>query len=137
MQDKAWKVRPWIDKLQNNLKTLVPSEHQSIDEVMIAFKGRSSLKQYMRNKPHKWGIKLWARAGTEGILHDFEIYQGSIPSPSNTNPGPSNTDTCPSNTTPGPSNANYDPPNANINPSNANPGPSNTDTDSSVTNPGL
>ncbi|KAK3789295.1 hypothetical protein RRG08_001685 [Elysia crispata] len=50
---------------------------------MVAFKGKSTLKQYIRNQPHKWGLKLWARAGSEGILHDFEVYHGSASSGSN------------------------------------------------------
>lgn len=44
---------------------------------MIAFKGKSKVKQYMRNKHHKWGFKLWARTGSEGLCHDFEVYQGA------------------------------------------------------------
>ncbi|XP_049764426.1 piggyBac transposable element-derived protein 2-like [Schistocerca cancellata] len=36
----------------------------------------SSLKQYVKTKPHKWGIKVFARAGSSGIEYDFEIYQG-------------------------------------------------------------
>jgi len=43
---------------------------------MIPFKGRSSLKQYIKNKPHKWGIKVFSRAGISGIVYDFEIYVG-------------------------------------------------------------
>ncbi|XP_071748992.1 piggyBac transposable element-derived protein 3-like [Lepeophtheirus salmonis] len=43
---------------------------------MVPFKGRNSLKQYMRNKPQKWGIKVFARCGTSGILYDFEVYVG-------------------------------------------------------------
>ena len=34
----------------------------SIDEAMIPFKGRSSLKQFIPNKPTKRGIKVWVRA---------------------------------------------------------------------------
>ncbi|GFN82614.1 PiggyBac transposable element-derived protein 4 [Plakobranchus ocellatus] len=44
---------------------------------MVPFKNMSSIKHYIRNKPHKWVIKLWARAGSEGILHDFDVYKGS------------------------------------------------------------
>ena len=75
--DRVWKIRSWIAQLQQNLEKIPPGEHQSVDEIMVAFKGKSTLKQYIRNKPHKWGLKLWARAGSEGILHDFDVYQGS------------------------------------------------------------
>ena len=33
-----------------------------MDEVMIPFKGQSTLKQYMPQKPVKRGIKVWALA---------------------------------------------------------------------------
>ncbi|GFS85859.1 hypothetical protein NPIL_346571 [Nephila pilipes] len=36
-----------------------PNEMQAIDESMIPFKGRSSLKQYIPNKPIKRGYKVW------------------------------------------------------------------------------
>ncbi|XP_050293814.1 piggyBac transposable element-derived protein 2-like [Anthonomus grandis grandis] len=43
---------------------------------MIPFKGRNSLKQYVKNKPHKCGIKMFARAGSSGFVYDFEVYVG-------------------------------------------------------------
>ena len=48
----------------------------SIDEQIIPFKGRSSLKQYNKNKPHKWGFKVFTRAGVSGMMYDFEVYTG-------------------------------------------------------------
>lgn len=54
--DKLYKIRPLISLLsksfQNNASN---SSSQSIDESMILFKGRSSLKQYMPLKPIKRG----------------------------------------------------------------------------------
>jgi hypothetical protein len=35
-----------------------PNKEQSIDEGMIAFKGRLSFKQYLPAKPTKFGIKV-------------------------------------------------------------------------------
>ena len=52
-----------------------PHQQNAIDEAMIKFKGRSSLKQYMRNKPGKRGIKVWVRADSiNGYLCDFNVY---------------------------------------------------------------
>jgi hypothetical protein len=51
-------------------------EFQSIDEIMVAFKGRSILRMYLPKKPKKWGIKLWGRALRPCILHSFDDYQG-------------------------------------------------------------
>lgn len=74
--DKLFKVRPFVDAIRKNFGKVPNGEHQAIDEIMIPFKGRSSLKQYIKNKPHKWGIKIFARAGACGFVHDFEIYVG-------------------------------------------------------------
>lgn len=74
--DKLFKVRPFIETIKNNLSKIEPEEHNSVDEIMIPFKGHSSLKQYVKNKPHKWGIKVFARAGISGIIYDFEVYVG-------------------------------------------------------------
>lgn len=52
-------------------------ENLSIDEQIIPFKGRLQAKQYIKNKPHKWGIKLFALCGSSGQPFDFFLYQGS------------------------------------------------------------
>lgn len=53
------------------------SSHQSIDESMTKFKGRSSLKQYMPMKPVKRGIKIWQRCDSKtGYVYDMNIYSG-------------------------------------------------------------
>ena len=52
--DRIWKVRPVIDELSKRFLD-VYSTHQAngIDEAMIPFKGRSTLKQYLPMKPIK------------------------------------------------------------------------------------
>lgn len=78
-KDKLWKLRPWLDLFREKCLQVVPEEHNSVDEMMIPFKGRfSSIKQYMRGKPHPWGFKVWVRTGISGIICDFDVYQGSI-----------------------------------------------------------
>lgn len=74
--DKLFKVRPLIEALKTNFSKIEPEENNSVDEIMIPFKGNSSLKQYIKSKPHKWGIKLFARAGISGIIYEFEVYVG-------------------------------------------------------------
>ncbi|KAH8035703.1 hypothetical protein HPB51_007947 [Rhipicephalus microplus] len=58
------------------MKAVAPEERQSVDEQIILFKGRSPLKQYMKLKHHKWGYKVFTRAGVSRIMHDFIIYEG-------------------------------------------------------------
>ncbi|GFO20793.1 PiggyBac transposable element-derived protein 4 [Plakobranchus ocellatus] len=60
---RVWKLQPWLEDLKLNLEKIPTQENQSVNEIMVAFKGRSKLKQFMRNKPHRWGIKIWARVG--------------------------------------------------------------------------
>lgn len=75
--DKLWKLRPWLDAFRQRCLQVVPEEHNSVDEMMIPFRGKfSSIKQYMRGKPNPWGFKLWVRTGVSGILCDFDVYQG-------------------------------------------------------------
>ena len=71
-----WKLRPWIYNNIINLQSVSGSEQQSVDEIMVGFKGRSIIKQYMPSKPKKWEIKLWGRCSSTGFLHDFDVYQG-------------------------------------------------------------
>lgn len=57
--DKLYKLRPLLNLLNDNFQTNAKnSSSQSIDESMILFKGRSSLKQYMPLKPIKRGYKV-------------------------------------------------------------------------------
>ena len=76
--DKLAKVRPVINHMnQQFLKVYQPGCNQSINEAMIAFKGRSSLKQYIPNKPVKRGFKIWMRADSmNGYVSEFEVYTG-------------------------------------------------------------
>ncbi|KAJ8348384.1 hypothetical protein SKAU_G00269730 [Synaphobranchus kaupii] len=78
-KDKLWKIRPWLDAFRENCLQIVPEEHNSVDEMMIPFKGKfSGIRQYMKGKPHPWGFKVWARTGISGIVCDFDVYQGSV-----------------------------------------------------------
>ena len=74
--DKLYKDRPMIESILSKCRALSPEESHSVDEQMIPTKARSSLHQYLPKKPHKWGIKVWARCGISGMLYDFEIYTG-------------------------------------------------------------
>ena len=44
---------------------------------MTKFKGHHSAKQYLKNKPIKWGFKWWFRADSKtGYLYEFQLYLG-------------------------------------------------------------
>lgn len=47
-----------------------------VDEQMCATKLGHFLKQYLPNKTHKWGFKLYVLRNLMGYAHKFEIYSG-------------------------------------------------------------
>ena len=50
-------------------------EELSIDEAMIPFKGRLSIKQYMKDKPTKWGVKVFVLADARnGYTVRLQVY---------------------------------------------------------------
>jgi len=77
--DKLNKVRPLKTHLQECLSKLNPEEMNSVDEQIIPYKGRSSIKQYstrMSRESPTNGVKTFTRAGMSGIMYQFEIYTG-------------------------------------------------------------
>ena len=77
--DRFYKIRPLFDMLREQC-LLIPSTYKhSVDEVMVAYKGTraGSLRQYIANKPDKWGFKMFCRASSSGIIHDLLMYQGA------------------------------------------------------------
>ena len=76
--DRLYKVRSLLSGvLENSQKAYEPSKNLSIDEGMIAFKGRLSFRQYMPAKPTKYGIKVWMAADSQnGYVNNFSVYLG-------------------------------------------------------------
>ena len=77
-KDKILKVRPLFDHISSRCqKFCQPSEEISIDERMVRSKARFSFKQYIKNKPTKWGFKLWRLCNSsDGYTIKFSIYRG-------------------------------------------------------------
>lgn len=73
-----WKVQPMINKVKATCNKLerVPGFY-SIDEQMVPFTGRCSLRQVVRNKPRPVGLKNFVLTTSEGLMLDFDIYQGA------------------------------------------------------------
>lgn len=76
--DRLGKVRPLLAHLQSRFSAVyTPGQNLAIDEAMIKFQGRSSIKQYMPMKPIKRGIKVWVLAdSSNGYFSRLEIYTG-------------------------------------------------------------
>jgi len=75
---KIYKIKNFVEILlrnfQNNYKF---GRYGSIDETMVKFKGRSSLKQYIPLKPIKRGYKIWCLCDSiTSYLFNCRIYLG-------------------------------------------------------------
>ena len=75
-QDKLYQVGSVPDSVLKKCRQILLEEVHLIDEQIIPTKGCSSIKQYLLNKPNKWGMKVWGRCGISGVVYDFEVYSG-------------------------------------------------------------
>lgn len=75
--DKVWKVRHLYNLFRQNAQQFGWFSHiLSIDEVMVKYFGHFGIKQCIRNKPIRFGIKLWTICSNSGYIFDFNIYTG-------------------------------------------------------------
>ena len=66
--DKLKKVRPLLNYVQSKCRELYqPNREISIDERMVRPKARYSFRQYILNKPVKWGFKLWCLCDSHNV----------------------------------------------------------------------
>ena len=78
--DKIYKVRPMLDRMLPLFRrNYSPRQQLSLEEGMIPTKNRLAIKQYIRDKPVRWGIKsfLLCKAKT-GYILDTEIHTGQV-----------------------------------------------------------
>ncbi|RWS30412.1 piggyBac transposable element-derived protein 3-like protein [Leptotrombidium deliense] len=62
--------------LENNRKCWKPFQRICVDEQMVGFRGRTKMKQYMQNKPDKYGLKIWTLADEKNFVFNFQLYTG-------------------------------------------------------------
>nr|XP_032514798.1 piggyBac transposable element-derived protein 1-like [Danaus plexippus plexippus] len=74
--DRLFKIRPLEETLNCQFGKVPLDQRLSIDEQMCATKMSHYIKQYMPNKPHKWGFKLYLICSLQGYAHRFEVYSG-------------------------------------------------------------
>ncbi len=75
--DRLNKIQPLIDALKNNYqKVYVPAEDFVIDETLVPWRGRLVFRQYIPNKTHKYGIKLFKLCSLKGYTYNSSVYSG-------------------------------------------------------------
>lgn len=76
-EDPLKKIRTVYNRIKRKCRELYqPLRELSIDERMVKSKARTSFRQYIRNKPSKWGFKFWVLADPSGYTLDFDLYCG-------------------------------------------------------------
>ena len=72
------KIQPFLDLVIPSFQQyFVPGKALAVDEAMIAYRGRVCFRQYVRGKPHPWGIKAYVLADSDtGYLYSVVIYCG-------------------------------------------------------------
>ena len=76
--DKLRKVESFVNYFKSRFVALYHSRKQvAVDERMVRSRHRSGIRQYTKDKPIKWGIKLWEVADSSNdYTVDINIYIG-------------------------------------------------------------
>ncbi|XP_015177623.1 PREDICTED: piggyBac transposable element-derived protein 4-like [Polistes dominula] len=78
-EDRLKKILPLVNKLQKKYQeTFRPGEDIVIDETFIPRRGGFIFKQYIPNKAHKYGIKLFKLYSSEGYTWSMKIYSDTL-----------------------------------------------------------
>lgn len=75
--DQFWKMRPFLNRILKGCKSQARPECVSIDKQMIPFTGACQFRQNLPMKPNPVGMKNFVCATADGIVLDFEMYQGA------------------------------------------------------------
>ncbi|CAK9829683.1 PiggyBac transposable element-derived protein 4 [Anthophora retusa] len=84
---RLWKIQPILDELNKNFKKYYnPAELICIDESMIPFRRRIVFRQFMKQKRHKYEIKIFKLCCGFGYTYNFRVYSGKMSDEVNTTP---------------------------------------------------
>lgn len=76
---KQQRVAPLYRKLNEALQQYgINHQDLSIDESMVPYIGRHSLKMHIKGKPIRFDYKLWVIAGTDEYPYRLDIYRGKM-----------------------------------------------------------
>lgn len=80
-RDKLAAFRDVWDKWVEILPLLYnPGPHVTVDERLVPFRGRCPFRQYMPNKPAKYGIKMWVACDAKSsYAWNMQVYTGKLP----------------------------------------------------------
>lgn len=75
--DPIFRIRKVATLLLERFDSIPKNARLSIDEQMCSTKMVHHLRQFLPDKPHKWGVKLFVLCDSYGYSYRFEIYGGA------------------------------------------------------------
>lgn len=76
-EDRLFKIRPVLNHFNKLMQEqYVPNKHLCIDESMVLWRGRLFFRQYIKNKKHKYGAKLYELCESNGMVLKIKVYCG-------------------------------------------------------------
>ena len=75
--DRYFKIRPIFNILNSGGRFFLPySQRYAVDESMVPYFGRHGTKQFIMNKPVRYGFKIWCICSENGVPVHMEPYCG-------------------------------------------------------------
>ncbi|KAL2102083.1 hypothetical protein ACEWY4_003844 [Coilia grayii] len=76
--NRLFRIQPLLDHMRVACKSSYhPRRELAVDERMVATKAKTGFTHYIKNKPTKWGIKLFVLADSSNVYTvDFSVYVG-------------------------------------------------------------
>lgn len=75
--DRLFKVQPLLDLIVQKFQGIyTPLQDFCIDESLIPFRGRLVFKQYIPQKTHKYGVKMFKLCSSDGYTWAMKLYCG-------------------------------------------------------------
>lgn len=75
--DRLYKMRKPLDLINKNFQSVLSlGRVLVIDESMIPFRGRLKFRQYIPNKSHRYGIKIYKLCSVDGYTNNVIVYTG-------------------------------------------------------------
>ena len=75
-EDRYYKIQVLFEKLNFNFKQYGSFVNHSVDESIIPYYGKHGTKQFIRERPIRFGFQIWCITSSEGYLLHAEPYCG-------------------------------------------------------------
>ncbi|KAL4103748.1 hypothetical protein QTP88_019089 [Uroleucon formosanum] len=76
-RNRLYKIQPIVDYFNSKMNEIYePSKNLSIDESMVLWRGRLIFRQYIKNKRHKYGVKMYMLTEPWELIHRIMVYSG-------------------------------------------------------------